>query len=334
MPNIGRNIIPSSLGIQVTPRHHDGDVFDNTRLRMGEVKEIVYPNDSKSLSKKFVEYSVFVQHRGGGTGLGKMYYHCVLSSSFGGFADQCHYTFRVDASVKKGELGLGSKVLLLCINGEHSNAVIVGGLRDQSDKSGFGGKEAKDLGHYFHFNFNGVSADIDKDGQFTLVYNGATKIDGTTSVDSSKTGTRFQLDKEGNARLGDKDDKNLLLIDHANSKVVIKRDTAFELGEATDYMLLGQSFRQAQQQMNNQLLALLNTLKGLLTAVGTAMTAAGASMVTPIAGAVLAAPQFTAAGTALVGATQTVGQMAQAIQTFEQAAGQKNSFLSQKNKAD
>jgi hypothetical protein len=245
MPHIGRDIVPSHLSVSSTERYHDGGVFDNTRLRFGEVQEVVYPNDPKSLSKKFVEYSVFVQHRSNnGTALGKMYNHVTLANTFGGLADQCHWTLRADATPstkQKGAngLGKGSKVVMLCLNGENNNAVILGGLRDQADVSGFGGKEAKDLGHYFHFNFNGVSADIDKDGQFTLVYGGKTEVDGTTKVDSSKVGTQFQLDKDGNAKLGDKDGKNLFMIDHANSKVVIKRDSAFELGEASDFMLLG-----------------------------------------------------------------------------------------------
>jgi hypothetical protein len=339
MPHIGRDIVPSHLSVSSTERYHDGGVFDNTRLRFGEVQEVVYPNDPKSLSKKFVEYSVFVQHRANnGTALGKMYNHVTLANTFGGLADQCHWTLRADATPstkQKGAngLGKGSKVVMLCLNGENNNAVILGGLRDQADVSGFGGKEAKDLGHYFHFNFNGVSADVDKDGQFTLAYNGKTEVDGTTKVDSSKVGTTFLLDKDGNAKLGDKDGKNSLLIDHVNGKVIIKHDKALELGDATDFMLLGQSFRQEQQKMNNQLLSMLNTLKGLLTTVAAAMTAAGTSMVTPIGGAVAAAPQFTTAGTALTAATNAVGQMAQAIQNFEQAGGSKNSFLSKTEKS-
>lgn len=336
MPNIGRTVIPSHLSIETTAHFSDGDVFNNVRLRYGEVQEIVYPTDPKSLSKKFVEYSVFVQHRSANnTATGKMYNHCVLANAFGGLADQCHWMLRPDAkpsAKQKGAngLGKGSKVLLLCLNGEHNNAVILGGLRDQADVSGFGGKEAKDLGHYFHFNFNGVSADVDDDGQFVLKYNGKTEVDGTTKVDGSKVGTYLQLDKDGNAKLADKDDKNLVMIDHANSKVVIKRDNAFELGDATDLMLLGQSFRKEQQKMNNQLLSLINTLKGLLTAAGAAITTASGVPMAPAVPLSALAP----AGISLTQAAQVAGQMAQTIQNFEQAAGQKNSFLSKKNKSD
>jgi hypothetical protein len=343
MPIIGRNIIPSSLALQATPKHHDGGVFDNTRLRMGEVQEVIYPNDAKSLSKKFVEYTVFVQHRGGGTGLGKMYHHCVLVSAFGGLADQMHYTLRADttpSTKKKGSkgLGLGSKVLLLCINGEHNNAVILGGLRDQSDKSGFGGIEAKDLGHYFYFNFNGVSAYIDKDGQLVVTYNGKTGVDGKTDVDKGKRGTRMAFLQDGSWNINTRDpndpdntQEQYMFLDHANHQTVhqakklwelqvtdgpakIKSKEGLKVGDATDHTLLGESFRNEQKQMHN-------TLKQLLTQAAAQLSAA----VAPPGGGPIT--QCQAAG-------QLILQAAQAIDTFEQKAQAKNDFLSKNNQSD
>jgi hypothetical protein len=350
MPSIGRDILPSHLDVHETPRYHDGDVFNNTRLRMGEVQEIVYPNEAKSLSKKFVEYSVYVQHRSRtGTSVGKMYNHCVLVSTFGGVADQFHFMLRADttpSTKKKGSngLGLGSKVLLLCINGEHSNAVILGGLRDQSEKkSGFGDKEAKDLGHYAYFNFNGVAAYIDNDGQFLLSYNGKTKVDGTTDVDKKSRGTRMAFLKDGSWNINTRDpndpennQEQFIFLDHANHNTVhqakdswtlqvggpakVKADSGLKVGDATDHMLLGESFRQEQKAMHSQ-------LKNLLQQAAVQLNSAGINMGTPISGAVQAGPQIVAAANLILAA-------ANVIDAFEQKASAKNSFLSQNNQSD
>lgn len=311
MPTIGRDIIPAHLALHETPRHYDGDVFDNVRVRFGEVQGIVYPDDAKSRSKTFAEYSVYVQYRSNGVMAAKLYENCVLVNQFGGLADQETFTLRFEknpSTRQKGmtKLGKGSKVLIACINGETERAVIIGGVRDPQDSD----KDLKDNGHNYHWLFNGVSLDVNKDGEVTLKYSGATDIDGKTSADSSKTGSLITLDKDGH--------------------VIIKHRAGVLTGEATDHTLLGESYRKEQQKMHNQLLSLINTLKGLLQTAGAALTTASTTAIPPFTPPVAVAP----AGVALTTAANVAGQMAQAIQDFEQAAGQKNSFLSKDNKSD
>jgi hypothetical protein len=324
-------IIPSFLGRRTDPSFDDGGAFGNYAMRMGEVQELIWPSDKRNLNKRVIEYRVMVQHRGGGTGVTKMYDHCVLINPIGSLADYMVWTLRADKSAgRKDSVGTGSKVLLLCINGESNNAVIIGGIRDDQDDAEEKGTK-DDPGHHLRFAFNGIGVTVDNDGQLTVTYGGATKADGTTDVDDSKIGTSLFLDKDGGARLGDKDAKNSFFVDHANSKVVISRDTAFELGAHTDFMLLGQSFRQAQQQMNAQLQAQLQTLQQLLITAGTAI-ATTSTAPTPVPG--LPQPTLAPAGAALIAAAQIAAQMGQTIQQFEQAAAQKNSFLSKYNSAD
>lgn len=322
-------VLPSFVGVERTPPMSDGLNFDNVRLRVGEVQDVVYPDDHRSVSKKFVEYRVLVQQRSRRTGSGKVYEGCVLNNPFGGIADKLSYTLRADSSQNRNRSGLGrgSKVLLLCVNGETNQAVILGGIRDQTDSD----SDSKGKGHHFAATFNGVTAAVNSDGELTLAYGGATGIDGSTT--GSNGGTALQLLKSGNAVLGD-GGSNVITVDHANNQVTIARGAAFKLGAATDAMLLGQTFRTQQQLMHTTIAPLFQTLQGLVAATGAAILAAGAANVPPIIGGALAAPFFLTASQLLIQIGPILGQIGQAILAFEQAGAPFNNYLSKFNKSD
>ena len=329
------DVIPSFLSVGTAATFNDGLNFDNFALRKGEVQKIVYPNSPDSRSKKLIEYNVLVQQSSNGTGNGKLYKSCILMNGFAGLADKSYFTLRADKNANKDKngLGKGSKVLILCANGETNVAYIIGGTVDQSDKFD---KDIDKKGHHLYYTFNGIQLSINNDGELILTYGGKTAIDGKldSSVDSNAVGSTVQLLKNGNIQVADINGKNALLIDHENSKVTISRDTAFELGAATDHMLLGESFRNAQKTMDNQLVSLLNTLQSLIQTAGAQLTAASAPLAIPIVGGTLASPLVAAAAAALVSAAPIIQQLGQTINTFEQQASAKNSFLSDKNKAD
>jgi len=165
------DIIPTHLGGYVS----DGGNLSNDLLRIGTVQAIHWPEDAKNVSKKFVEFSVYVQERSNGTAGSRMYDHCIAIDSFGSVADTFHATYRADPSAgrKDAELGLGAKVLILCINAEQTNPVILGAIRDSAST-----KDTKDLGHHLRFKYNGVDIDIDKTGQLKLAVHGATDLKG------------------------------------------------------------------------------------------------------------------------------------------------------------
>lgn len=332
----GRDIIPSTFSMGATPRHSDGGVFDDIRLRWGEVQEIIYPDDKRSRSGKVTEYNVFVQHRSNGTGAGAMYTNCVPQSLFGGLADYVDFTYRAPKTPSTQDkeakgIGLGSKVLILCANGERNNAYIIGGMRDFKAKD----DKAKDLGHHYLAVFNGVSASVNKDGELTVTYGGKTKIDGKKDDDAKdeEVGSFVSFFKNGNITVQDKDGKNQFLVDHKNKKIVIKRDEAFELGDATDKMLLGESFRDAQKQMNQKTQKLIDNASQQMQQGATALTTASGKIMGPFMSAAAAA-DFAQAGAFLLAASQLLKQASEAIGQFEQSASQKDSFLSRKNKAD
>lgn len=357
MPN--GDVLPSHVDVGYTPHYDGGDSFNNFALRFGEVQEIIWPDDTRSRSKKFVEYRVYVQERSNATGNGRMYEGVILMNSLAGLADRSFFTLRGEDSAsqtKNNRLGLGSKVLMLCINGETNNAVIIGGLRDETDVSEEKTK-AKDLKHHLYWVFNGISVYIDDDGEFLLTYGGKTKADGTTDVDKKMRGTRMAFLKDGSWNINTRDpndpDNNqeqFIFLDHKNHKTIHQAkdewqcqvhgkakfvaDDGVHLNDATDLMLLGESHRKAQKQMHNLLKSMLQSLQSLVQTAGAQLLAASTANAVPLVGGAMAAPSFAAAAAALTAAAPLIGQMGQAINTFEQTASSSNDFLSKKHKND
>jgi phage gp45-like len=154
-----------------------------------------------------------------------------MDSFGGGNADTFRARYRPDKSVlnqksqKDYGPGRGSKVLLLCINGENHNAVIIGGISDQASPD-----DSEENGHCLHFNFNGVDVNINNDGELLIEYQGATKNDGELrdDVDEKAVGTSIHIKKNGNVEIADSVQdgdnvvaKNFIVLDHENSKLDI-----------------------------------------------------------------------------------------------------------------
>lgn len=328
-------ILPYGLETSLEPQF---PVYDTTGVYMllsGEIKDVVYPDSQDSRTKKFVEYSVFAQYRAGAVGIGKVFLGCVMINHLASLADFDYQTLRVNK--KAGEdsqtkgLGKGSKVLFLCANGDTGSPIIIGGLPDPKDESQKDIPKDKRLSHW---QFNGVHIDVNDDGEYQITFKGATDIDGKTDVKDSVAGSFAKWAKNGNISVQDNDGKNQVLIDHENKKVVVKRDEAFELGDATDKMLLGESFRKEQESLHQKLSKFIDTISQMTQNAGIAAATAGGKMVVPIYGAVLAASDIAQLGSLLVSIAQINGQMKQALDAFENAAKAKNSFLSKKNSAD
>lgn len=263
------SIIPTQYSVsRITGRSSS---YFNPTLRMGVVTAIIYPQDKNSYSKKVVEYTVAVEHSDNSTGISTQrdYLNCFVSNLFGGLADSFTYTLRPAASPDAKEYAKGSKVLLLCINGYQQFAVIVGGLINQSDTFYQNMSQDDNLGHNLRFVFNGLSAIIDKTGALIVQCSGATKIDGTSedTVDKALAGTRCELMPNGNFLLTTADDKESILVDRVNEKIIIKSTNGVEIGNATDNMLLGSTYRKAQSTLHK-------TLKDELTACVPALESA------------------------------------------------------------
>jgi len=206
----------------------------NFALREGEVKEIVYPQDTKSQSKMFIEYVVAVRHSEGGTGVvATSRYRGVLASSlFGGVADFLKYTLRSDdggGDTAQDGIGVGSKVLVLCSGGVTSSAIIIGGMRDKkNDPTAI---DKKSDGHNLSFAFNGISAKINDSGEFKLQFMGKTDVKGglAKGVDADASPTTLEITKDGSLEIYTKDRNQYLKFDHANKKVTFQADSEWDV---------------------------------------------------------------------------------------------------------
>lgn len=330
-------VIPSHVEYDNNKHPSDGGVFSDFVLHYGEVQEVIYPQDNRSRSKQFIEYSVFVQYRDPITkvGVGRLYQNCLVINAFGGLADKLQYTLRGDNSIKDAKnnrLGNGSKVILMCINGEMQYPVILGGIGDPNDKSQQKFDKDNNLGQYLEFVFNGIHFHVNDDGELVVQYSGATKIDGTLDTDKAKkadTGTRLAFLKDGSWTISSDDGNGgvdqQIAIDNTNKKITIKQNKAVEIGQATDHFLLGDTYRNAEQQLHTNLQSGMNNTAQKLIQAGTQLSSA----VSAAPGSPVVAAQ--AAGPLLIAAAAELTKMAQAIAQFEQNAKQ---YLSQKNKTD
>jgi hypothetical protein len=308
-------IVPSYLGIVRPERVHDTGVHTNVALHVGEVKEIVYPTDERSISKKRIEYVVLVEHSKESSAMVQAKYGAMPTGSvFGGVADFTHYTLRADPEDLQQEAhGMGSKVLLACINGRINNCIILGGIPDPKSPN-----DSEDDGHNFVWQFNGINLTVNDDGEVTVTRNGPSTIKGELrdGEDSSKQGGAAQLDKDGNFNVT------------VPTKVYLK-SAGVQTGDATDATVLGDTYRNAEGQMHQKVAAALSSASG---AVG------GAVAGIATAGTQLGLGNNAGAAAALATVSTALGQMASqlanaaaAIQAFE---AQASWYLSTKNKSD
>ncbi len=225
-------LIPSYLSSQDRGAVENVGNTDNDSLRVGEVLEIVYPKDARSLSGKFIEYTVAVSHRDGtGPEVTSTYTGCIVGNMFGLGSDTLRYTLRPDTQTSSGDgkkkdvVGIGAKVLLLCVNGSKTRSVIVGGIRDVATGDE-GAEDTKEKGHNLYFEFNGTSFEIDKDGATTVQFKGATDVMGEPMEgnDAAAQPTTLKINKDGDFSITTKDDAQLIRIEHKDKKIRIKGD--------------------------------------------------------------------------------------------------------------
>lgn len=105
------------------------------------------------------------------------------------------------------------------------------------------------------------------------------------------------------------------------------------LGEegASDWLIIGSTFREKQKTMNNTVSQKLMAAKIALTIAKTVLNTAGSSMSVPIAGAIAAGPQIIAASSAIDQAATAIGDAGDAVSSFE-SSGALHDYLSKVSK--
>jgi len=100
---------------------------------------------------------------------------------------------------------------------------------------------------------------------------------------------------------------------------------------ATEWLVIGSTFRQAEKTMNEAVKTQLQAAQTALAAAQVALGAAGGAMVVPIAGPIVAAPNVTAAGAAILQAGTALNLAATAIGAYE-SGGATHDYLSKVSK--
>jgi phage baseplate assembly protein gpV len=256
------NVVPSFYGtspIGLNTRY-DGQAFTNNLLRFGEVKKITKPSDKDSRSGKFYEYDVLVQHRENDTADTRWYYSCICANDLGGFADKVERTLRIGQTENPTlTKGFGSKVLILCINGSQHEAIIVSGLRDDTDA------DNESLGHHYTFQFNGCSVRVEDDGSYTVSVEGRTRADGKPSDDRVDGGGSFiKIDANGNITLATQEGKQSVTVDNQDGTIKVNADKDLVIDGSQIHVGVGAN---EPAVLGNQLASLLTQILGLCASI-------------------------------------------------------------------
>jgi hypothetical protein len=223
------DIIPSFYQTEFMGGGNEGGLLPNgnVQLRYGEVKREILPTSQESYSKLYREYEVLVQHYDGGSATHRMYHHCMVLNDLAGLGDFSTQSLRV-SDKDDFQLGNGSRVFILCVEGNDARAIIIGGPAQKRDLSEGVSKRVQ---------FNGVDFEIFDDGSWSLTNRGRTDNDGAMSdqADKDGAGTIVKVQANGNFHVLTPNGKCSLLIDHKAGTITIDSSDSFVIktGQAT-----------------------------------------------------------------------------------------------------
>src|ERR1017187_4807992 len=174
------DIIPSFYQTEFMGGGNEGGLLPNgnVQLRYDEVKREILPTSQESYSKLYREYEVLVQHYDGGSATHRMYHHCMVLNDLAGLGDFSTQSLRV-SDKDDFQLGNGSRVFILCVEGNDARAIIIGGPAQHKDTSEKTHKEVE---------FNGVNFAIFDDGAWTLTNKGKTDNEGAMDENADEEG--------------------------------------------------------------------------------------------------------------------------------------------------
>lgn len=206
--------------------------YQNYGLKIGVVVKVIDIKDPRNSAGLFPEYDVAVVEQDTDIGYSLVFYrNCIRTDFFGGVAEFLDAKLRAPTEV--GELGVqdfkeqnGSMVLLQCLNGSSTSAVITGGVQHPRRKNVLNDEK----GHGLIGEFNGIQIGIDKDGAFSLVFLGATDNNGEP-LKADVGGSFFKITANGSIDIGDDKGERVFLDKEKNQLVITsKKDTNIDVG--------------------------------------------------------------------------------------------------------
>lgn len=230
-------VIESTLSAQPR-RSAEAAHYSTSQLMPGQIVAISPIDDENNLSRKYTEYHVLVNENN--TNI--MYKNCRTLDTFGGLNNFNEFTLPTGDKVDKIALTLpenriGASVLLLCVGGNKDKAVIIGGLQHSGIRAKQNNPTAAttgvpaltgssssldddlkvlptllpgvraDDGERVLGEFNGIRWNVNKDGEFTIMFQGAKDKEGKLTSDAGTT--IFKFNKNGDVFLLDKNDQEI-----------------------------------------------------------------------------------------------------------------------------
>lgn len=303
----------------------------NTEIRQGIVTEVIYPDNKRSINKSLIEYNVEVQFlsKDSNTASAVRFTNVSMADNLGSFPDRERLVLRAAKTDKSG-YSKGAKVLVGFIDGERARPVIISGFRDierDNDKDISTGK--------IHWDkcVNGIKDTVKVDGSCYKERIGPLDIDGKVT-DKPKQCCRLEMTTNGSIQLALSDDSlgspnYQYRLDSDTETAIIKAPKGLRVGAATDYMLLGTSYRDAQKQLNNDLKSIFQDLSLQFLTVFANLEAISKAISVPTSGAVATAPLFAVAAQSVNQSVVSLNKAVTAISKFES-----KNYLSENNKSD
>lgn len=206
--------------------------YKNYGLKIGVVVKVIDIGDPRNSAGLFPEYDVAVVEQDADVGYSLVFYrNCIRADAFGGVAEFLDAKLRAPTEV--GELGPqdykeqnGSMVMLNCLDGSATSAVITGGIQHPRRKNIL----SDEKGHSLIGEFNGIQIGIDKEGAFSLVFLGATDNDGEP-LKTDVGGSFFKITANGSVEIGDDKGERIFLDKEKNQLIVeSKKDATMSIG--------------------------------------------------------------------------------------------------------
>lgn len=263
-------VLPHFLGVESieAPSMFYGNLNDN-RLLIGDIIASYPPDDPNNRSKKFYEYDVLANDtEGGGVDAPTLYHNCIMTCHFGTAADYCRFQPRF-AKVVDSSVTYNTKVVIKCVASDANQALIVGFYRNPYlyDQ----GTESIQDGPYYEWQYNGINAQVNSDGELTIKRKGPLDIKGVATDTSDKVGFQAILNKDGGLELKSGDSDQIFQMDHPGKKLFMNATNGIKLGGDSEHLILGNTYRQAEDVLLQQIfIALQIIMTGMTTLSGLA----------------------------------------------------------------
>jgi hypothetical protein len=224
-------IIPHYMDARDTSQIHSAPgFFDEVALLVGEVTRIIYSSDPDNTTGD-TEYIVTVWRRQSDGPLERLAFHCSQSDTFGSIADWFRFSLRPSTLTNNNEaLGNGATVLVACINGDRSNAYIIGAIPHPHRP-----KVDPESGRYSRSRFNGVEMKVNDDGSFELLVPGATDTDGNPDKrDGNNHGSKLTFAANGDITIDDQNGDSIKVSPGEKSISIESSDSLKEKSDAIE----------------------------------------------------------------------------------------------------